>query len=131
MRRFWGNVLAIAFKETRVLRNDTAVVVMMVLQPIIMTLLFGGVVSNTPAHTPWAVLDRSDTETSRRLVSSIQTTGYFVPPRVVFSYAVSGSLPSRRSCTVARSRAASRSNVSGTTSTATARPRSRSASPSA
>jgi ABC-2 type transport system permease protein len=68
---------------------------MMVLQPIIMTLLFGGVVSNTPAHTPWAVLDRSDTETTRRLVSSIQTTGYFVPPRVVFSYAEGEALLER------------------------------------
>jgi len=85
-RRFWSNVFAIAFKEARVLRNDRAVLTMMLIQPVIMILLYGGVVSNTPAYTPWAVLDRSATEASRRLVEGIETTGYFVPPRMVLSY---------------------------------------------
>jgi ABC-2 type transport system permease protein len=94
-RRFWSNVFAIAFKEARVLRNDTAVLVMMLVQPVIMVLLFGGVVSNTPAHTPWGVLDRSATETSRRLVEAVQTTGYFVPPRPVWSYRAAEALLAR------------------------------------
>ena len=94
-RRFWSNVWAIAFKEARVLRNDPAVVVMMLVQPVIMVLLFGGVTSNTPAHTPWAVLDRSGTATSRRLVENVQTTGYFVPPRTVFSYGEAEALVAR------------------------------------
>jgi ABC-2 type transport system permease protein len=94
-RRFWSNIFAIAFKEARVLRNDFAVMVMMLVQPVIMVLLFGGVVSNTPANTPWAVLDRSATEASRRLAEAIQTTGYFVPPRVVYSYAEAEELLER------------------------------------
>jgi ABC-2 type transport system permease protein len=64
-------------------------------QPVIMVLLFGGVTSNTPAHTPWAVLDRSGTATSRRLVENIETTGYFVPPRTVFSYREAETLVAR------------------------------------
>src|SRR5262249_33266697 len=94
-RRFWSNVFAIAFKEARVLRNDFAVVAMMLIQPVIMVLLFGGVTSNTPAHTPWAVLDRRATETARRLVEAVQTTGYFVPPVSVFSYAEAEALLAR------------------------------------
>ncbi len=94
-RRFWSNVFAIAFKEARVLRNDAAVGTMMPIQAVIMVLLFGGVVSNTPAHTPWAVLDRSATETSRRLVEAVQTTGYFVPPASVFSYAEAEAMLAR------------------------------------
>jgi ABC-2 type transport system permease protein len=94
-RRFWSNVFAIAFKEARVLRNDAAVLTMMLIQPVIMVLLFGGVVSNTPAHTPWIVLDRSGTETSRRLVEAVQTTGYFVPPTPAFSYAQAEALLAR------------------------------------
>jgi ABC-2 type transport system permease protein len=94
-RRFWSNVFAIGFKEARVLRNDPAVLAMMLIQPVIMTVLFGSVVSNTPANTPWAVLDRSRIETSRRLVEAIQTTGYFVPPQPVFSYGQAESLLAR------------------------------------
>ena len=94
-RRFWSNVWAIAFKEGRVLRNDPAVLAMMLVQPVIMVLLFGGVVSNTPANTRWAVLDRTGSETSRRLVEAIQTTGYFVPPRAVYSYREAETLLAR------------------------------------
>jgi ABC-2 type transport system permease protein len=86
-RRFWSNVLAVGFKEARVLRNDPAVIAMMLIQPVIMVLLFGGVVSNTPRHVPWAVLDRAQTDASRRLAAEIATTGYFLPPERVWSYA--------------------------------------------
>jgi len=94
-KRFWSNVWAIAFKEARVLRNDPAVMAMMLIQPVVMVLLFGGVVKNTPAHTPWAVLDRAQTETSRRLVEAVETTGYFVPPRAVSSYREAEALLAR------------------------------------
>jgi ABC-2 type transport system permease protein len=85
--RFWSNVLAIGFKEARVLRNDPAVIAMMLIQPVIMVLLFGGVVSNTPRHVPWAVLDRAQTDTSRRLLAEIAHSGYFLPATPVRSYA--------------------------------------------
>src|SRR5262249_54862038 len=35
----------------------------------------------------WAVLDRTESATSRRLVEDVQTTGYFRPPERVLSYA--------------------------------------------
>lgn len=85
-RRFWSNVLAVGFKEARVLRNDPAVIAMMLIQPVIMVLLFGGVVSNVPRHVPWAVLDRAHTDDSRRLVAEIAHSGYFRPPDAVGSY---------------------------------------------
>jgi ABC-2 type transport system permease protein len=86
-RRFWSNVFAVGFKEARALRNDPATIAMMLVQPVIMVLLFGGVVSNTPAHVPWGVLDRDQSEASRRLVQEIATTEYFLPPVAVASYA--------------------------------------------
>ena len=57
-RRFWSNVFAIGFKEARALRNDPATIVMMLVQPVIMVLLYGGVIQNTPRHVPWGVIDR-------------------------------------------------------------------------
>ena len=57
-------------------------------QPIVMLLLFGFALSNKPANVPWAVLDHSRTRglaPLRRRRS--QSTGYFLPPRAVASYA--------------------------------------------
>ncbi|MGH7895095.1 MAG: ABC transporter permease, partial [Candidatus Binatia bacterium] len=85
-RRFWSNVLAVAYKETRVLRNDAAVMAMMLAQPVIMVLLFGGALTYTPRHVPWVVLDRDGTALSRRFVESVARTAYFLPPRPVYSY---------------------------------------------
>jgi ABC-2 type transport system permease protein len=86
-RRFWSNVFAVGFKEARALRNDPATIFMMLVQPLIMVLLFGGVVSNTPANVPWGVLDRDRSEMSRRLVEEIANTEYFLRPVPVSSYA--------------------------------------------
>jgi ABC-2 type transport system permease protein len=55
-------------------------------QPIIMMLLFGWMISNTPRNVPWVVLDRSETALSRRLVGDVEATGYFLPARRVTSY---------------------------------------------
>ena len=85
-RRFWSNVLAVAYKEALVLRHDQAFLAAVFAQPIMMLLLFGVALSNKPAHVPWAVLDRSDSPAARRLVQEIQETGYFVPPRTVTGY---------------------------------------------
>ncbi|HXJ34999.1 MAG TPA: ABC transporter permease [Candidatus Eisenbacteria bacterium] len=85
-RRFWSNVLAVAYKETRVLRNDPAVMAMMLIQPVIMVLLFGGALSYKPRNVPWAVLDRDGTALSRRFVESVGRTEYFLPPQPVYSY---------------------------------------------
>ena len=85
--RFWPNVAAIAYKEASILRHDKALLAMVVAQPIMMLLLFGLALSNEPANVPWAVLDQSRTELSRRFVAEIEATGYFLPPRQVGSYA--------------------------------------------
>jgi ABC-2 type transport system permease protein len=53
---------------------------------VMMLLLMGFALSNKPARTPWAVLDESNTLQSRRLLQEIQATGYFVPPRSVWSH---------------------------------------------
>src|SRR4030095_3472572 len=51
-----------------------------------MLVLFGVALSNKPANVPWAVLDRSDDPSSRRLIADIQATGYFLPPAPITSY---------------------------------------------
>lgn len=85
-RRFWSNVLAVAWKEARVLRHDRALMSTVLVQPIVMCLLFGGALSNNPRHVDWLVLDRSGTTLSRRLVGDLQATGYFRAPGTVRSY---------------------------------------------
>lgn len=84
--RFFSNVLAVAYKETQVLRHDAAFITVVLAQPIMMLLLFGACLSNEPANVPWSVLDRSQTAQSRRLIEDVQATGYFRSPAVVQSY---------------------------------------------
>ncbi len=83
---FVSNVLALAYREAAVMRHDKAFLGMVLFQPIIMLLLMGFVLSNEPWGVRWAVLDRSDTAFSRRLVAEISATGRFEPPRMVRSY---------------------------------------------
>jgi ABC-2 type transport system permease protein len=85
-RRFWSNVLAVAYKETLVLRHDRAFLMAVMVQPIIMLLLYGLGISNKPANVPWAVLDRSQSALSRQLVEEIRTTPYFLVPEAIASY---------------------------------------------
>jgi ABC-2 type transport system permease protein len=87
LRRFVSNVLAMAYREGTVMRHDNAFLAVVTVQPVVMILLFGGALSNEPANVPWAVLDQSRTEVSRRLLSEIEATGYFLEPRAVASQA--------------------------------------------
>ena len=87
LRRFISNVLAMAYREGTVMRHDSAFMAVVTVQPVVMILLFGGALSNEPANVPWAVLDQSRTEVSRRLLSEIEATGYFLEPRAVASQA--------------------------------------------
>jgi len=95
-RRFWSNVFAVAYKEMRVIQHNRPVLVMIGIQPIVMILLFGGALTYTPRHVPWAVLDRDGTALSRRLVEDIGATSYFLAPRWVHSYAEGEALLARR-----------------------------------
>jgi ABC-2 type transport system permease protein len=85
-RRFWSNVAAVAYKEAMILRHDQALLAIVFAQPVMMLLLFGLALSNKPANVPWALLDQSRTQLSRRLVQEIQVSGYFLPPQAVRSY---------------------------------------------
>jgi ABC-2 type transport system permease protein len=85
LRRFWSNVLAVAYREARLIRNPTMAGAL-ILQPIVMLLLFGAVLSNKPRNVPWTVLDRSDTVVSRKLISDIQASGYFLRPISTTNY---------------------------------------------
>jgi ABC-2 type transport system permease protein len=85
-RTFVSNVAAIAYKEAAIIRHDKAFLSMVLLQPWMMFLISSYVLSNKPADVPWAVLDQSRTALSRRLVESVQTTGYFLPPQTETSY---------------------------------------------
>lgn len=87
LRRFVSNVLAMAYREATVMRHDRAFMAVVTVQPIVMLMLFGGALSNEPANVPWAVLDQSRTEASRRLLTDIGSTGYFLEPRAVASQA--------------------------------------------
>src|SRR4029453_18136996 len=87
VRRSISNILAVAYREALVLRHDKGFLATVISQPIMMLLLFGGALSYTPADVPWAVLDRSASAESRRFVEDVFSTGYFLAPRTVGSYA--------------------------------------------
>ncbi|MEA2626562.1 MAG: drug efflux transport system permease protein [Candidatus Binatota bacterium] len=85
-RSFWSTVAAVAYKEAAVLRHDKALLSMVVAQPVMMFLLFGFVLSNEPENVPWAVWDRSGSESARRLIADIEATGHFLPAAPVYGY---------------------------------------------
>lgn len=86
VRSFWWNVLAVAYKETMLLRRNPLMIGAVVAQPVIFLLLFGFVLSSKPANVPWGVLDQSHSSLSRRLTAEVQASGYFLPRRAVTSY---------------------------------------------
>jgi ABC-2 type transport system permease protein len=92
---FISNVLAVAYKEASALRHDQAFLAAVLVQPIVMMLLYGFVMSYKPANVPWAVLDHSRTAASRRFLAEIESTGYFHPPQDVRSYAEGRALLKR------------------------------------
>jgi ABC-2 type transport system permease protein len=85
--QFWSNVRAIAYRETQILRHDRAIVFSLLFQPVLLLIIFGGVLSNKPQNVPWAVLDRSHTAVSRKLVADVRSMGYFLEPFAVASTA--------------------------------------------
>jgi ABC-2 type transport system permease protein len=97
MRRALSNILAVSYREGVVLRHDKGFLTTVMAQPVILLLLYSYGISYTPANVPWAVLDRSGSVASRRLVADIRTTGYFEPPVAVTSYAEGRALLRRGS----------------------------------
>jgi ABC-2 type transport system permease protein len=85
-RHFWSNVMAVAYKEAMVVRHDKPLIATLLIQPISFLVILGAVVSFTPRNVPWAVLDRTETAVTRRLVSEVEASGYFLPVTDVASY---------------------------------------------
>jgi ABC-2 type transport system permease protein len=79
-------VRAVAYRETQILRHDRPIVFALILQPVLLLLIFGGVLSNKPRNVPLAVLDRSASTESRKLIGDIGSMGYFLEPVAVASY---------------------------------------------
>jgi ABC-2 type transport system permease protein len=82
-----SRILAVAWREATVLRHDKGFLSTVLIQPVVMLLLFGYALSMTPRNVPWAVLDRSQSGPSRRLVEDVRTSGYFLAPTPVSGYA--------------------------------------------
>src|SRR5262249_10094205 len=97
VKRALSNVLAVAYRESVVLRHDKGFLTTVMAQPVILLLLYSYGISFTPANVQWAVLDRSATVASRRLVADIFTSGYFERPVAVASYAEGRALLRRGS----------------------------------
>ncbi len=85
-RSLWSDTLAVAYKEAMVLRHDKPLMATLFIQPLSFLIILGMAVSFTPRNVPWAVLDRSQTEVSRRLTSEIESSGYFLPVQAIASY---------------------------------------------
>jgi len=85
-REFVSNVAALTYKEATIVRHDRAFLTTVLVQPWIMFLVFGAIVSNKPSNVPWGVFDQSQSALSRRLVQEIQASGYFLPPVRASSY---------------------------------------------
>jgi len=96
-REFVSNVAALTYKEATIVRHDRAFLTTVLVQPWIMFLVFGAIVSNKPSNVPWGVFDQSQSALSRRLVQEIQASGYFLPPVRASSYDFARErLPRRR-----------------------------------
>ena len=94
-----SNMLAVAYRQTLVLRHDRGFLLSVGFQPVVLLLLYGLGISFKPANVSWAVLDRAQSTASRRLIEDVQTTDYFQPPRHVASYAEARTLLRRGAVT--------------------------------
>lgn len=85
--RTLATILAVASKEWKVLWRDHTIVAAIVLQPMILTVIFGYAVRSEVHNAQWVVYDADRTATSRRLVDELVATRKLAPPRSVTSYA--------------------------------------------
>ena len=87
MRRTLAAVLAIAVKEWTVMLRDRTIVAAILIQPALLTLVFGYVVRSEVQDAHWVVFDADRTATSRRLVDELTATVELAAPLRVASYA--------------------------------------------
>lgn len=72
-----SRLLAMSRKEAIQLRRDTRSLVLAFLLPVVLILFFGYVISFDVKNIEMAVLDEAQSETSRALVESFTSSGYF------------------------------------------------------
>jgi ABC-2 type transport system permease protein len=85
--RTLATLLAVAGKEWKVLWRDHTIVAAIVLQPLILTVIFGYAVRSEVHDAHWVVYDADRTPTSRRLVDELVATRKFARPRTATTYA--------------------------------------------
>lgn len=73
LHRWW----AIVLKEFLQLKRDRVTFAMMVVLPIIQLALFGFAINTDPKHLPIAVVAYDESEFTRTIISSMQTSEYF------------------------------------------------------
>lgn len=71
--RWW----AIVLKEFLQLKRDRVTFAMMLVLPIIQLALFGFAINTDPKHLPTAVIAYDESEFTRTIISSMQTSEYF------------------------------------------------------
>lgn len=72
-RRWW----AIVIKEFLQLKRDRVTFAMMAILPIVQLALFGFAINTDPKHLPTAVVSYDQSEFTRTLISSMQTSEYY------------------------------------------------------
>lgn len=73
IKRWW----AIVLKEFLQLKRDRVTFAMIVVLPIIQLALFGFAINTDPKHLPTAVVAYNESEFTRTIISSMQTSEYF------------------------------------------------------
>ncbi len=71
--RWW----AIVLKEFLQLKRDKVTFAMMIILPIIQLALFGFAINTDPKHLPTAIVSYDESEFTRTLISSMQTSEYY------------------------------------------------------
>jgi len=79
------NVLAVARKETRVMRHDRGLVAAILVQPVLYLVLFGVAITNEINHADWIVYDQSQTVLSRQFITDLASLTALREPRFAFS----------------------------------------------
>ena len=87
MKRILVAVLAIAVKEWTTMCRDRTVVMALLLQPVILTIVFGFAVRSEVHDADWIAFDADRTATSRRFVDELAATYELGAPLRVASYA--------------------------------------------
>jgi ABC-2 type transport system permease protein len=89
-------VVAIAVKEWTVMFRDRTIVAAMIVQPLLLTVVFGIAVRSEVHDAHWIVFDDDRTATSRRLVDELAATYELGTPLQVASYAATEQALSRQ-----------------------------------